>query len=81
MMRRVLRTFIGVYSLIDKADSESQSREVRSFVLDKLSTLFPGDELQIDKKVSVGYPVLLNKGGRWMFRFRLPIMVIIFQTA
>ena len=44
---------------IDDADYVSQSSEVRSFVLNKLSSFFPSADLQIEKR-QVGYPVLLK---------------------
>ncbi|HEY4194821.1 MAG TPA: 4'-phosphopantetheinyl transferase superfamily protein [Mucilaginibacter sp.] len=45
--------------LIDSAESEYQSKSVREFLLNKLNTLFPGDDLQIGKS-SYGYPVILK---------------------
>jgi len=48
--------------LIDKADNENQSTSVRSFVLNKLNSLFLDSELRIEKS-SVGYPVLYNGTG------------------
>jgi phosphopantetheinyl transferase (holo-ACP synthase) len=45
--------------LIKEPDSASQSEVVRSFTLNKLSKLFPGDDLQFDK-TTAGYPVLIS---------------------
>lgn len=44
---------------IDDVDYVNQSTEVRNFVLDKLSSIFPNDDLQIEKR-EAGYPVLLK---------------------
>ncbi len=44
---------------IDQPDYENQSLAVRSFVLKRLSSIFPNDHLQIEKN-PIGYPVLLN---------------------
>lgn len=44
--------------LIAQSDRESQSKEVRAFILDKLNTLFPNYDLLFGKALP-GYPVLL----------------------
>ena len=44
---------------IDYADYANQSMAVRSFALGKLSSVFPNDDLQLEKSVA-GYPVLLK---------------------
>ncbi|HEY4288568.1 MAG TPA: 4'-phosphopantetheinyl transferase superfamily protein [Puia sp.] len=44
---------------IAQTDHESQSKGVRSFVLHRLQSFFPGDELQIEK-AEAGYPVLVK---------------------
>ncbi len=45
---------------IRDADYASQSKEVRSFALNKLNSVFPYDHLQIIKRAA-GYPVLLKE--------------------
>ncbi len=45
---------------IEHSDYENQSKEVRSFVLNKLSSIFPNNNLQIAKS-EIGYPVLLKE--------------------
>ena len=44
---------------IGQTDPESQSQQVRSILLDRLQSFFPGDQLQIDK-AEAGYPVLVR---------------------
>lgn len=44
---------------IGQTDPESQSKDVRSFVLDRLQHFFPGDNLLI-KKAEAGYPILVR---------------------
>ena len=44
---------------IGQTDSESQSQRVRSALLDRLKSFFPGDQLQIEK-AEAGYPVLVK---------------------
>jgi hypothetical protein len=44
---------------IDHSDRLSQSAEVRSFVLDKLRSIFPGQQLQIDKHAG-GHPIVCS---------------------
>jgi phosphopantetheinyl transferase (holo-ACP synthase) len=45
---------------IDHTDYDSQSNELRAFVLKKFSTLFPANNLQIQKN-AIGYPVLIKE--------------------
>lgn len=52
-------TWWGI-KFIDDADYISQSSEVRSFVLNKLNSFFPNDNLRIEKR-EVGYPILLKE--------------------
>ncbi len=47
--------------LIDSSDGEYQSKAVRTFLMDRLNILFPGDDLQIGKS-GYGYPVILKDG-------------------
>ena len=44
---------------IGQTDPESQSQQVRSALLDRLQSFFPGDQLQIEK-ADAGYPVLVR---------------------
>jgi phosphopantetheinyl transferase (holo-ACP synthase) len=44
---------------IDHSDTEHQSKEVRSFLLQKLNIVLPGEDLRVEK-TSVGYPVVLQ---------------------
>jgi len=44
---------------IEETDPETQSRRVRSVLLDRLQSFFPGDQLQI-AKAEAGYPVLVR---------------------
>jgi phosphopantetheinyl transferase (holo-ACP synthase) len=44
---------------IEETDPESQSHRVRSVLLDRLQSFFPGDQLQIEK-ADAGYPVLVR---------------------
>ena len=56
-------TWWGV-KFIGHTGYEGQSEAVRSFVLNKLNSIFPGDDLSI-KKSKIGYPVLF-KGSQEM---------------
>jgi len=44
---------------IGRTDPETQSRQVRSALLQRLRSFFPGDQLQIEKS-ETGYPVLVR---------------------
>lgn len=52
-------TWLGIKS-IDNNDYEIQSKEVRSFLLNKLSAIFPNDNFSIRKSI-IGYPVLFRE--------------------
>jgi phosphopantetheinyl transferase (holo-ACP synthase) len=45
---------------IGQTDTESQSKEVRAFVLNTLAPIFPNDHLTIEKSIA-GHPVLFRK--------------------
>jgi len=47
---------------IGQTDPESQSQQVRSALLDRLQSFFPGDSLQIGK-AEAGYPVLIRNSS------------------
>ena len=49
------------FKSIDCKNYESQSREVRTFVLNELKKIFPKNSLQI-RKHEIGYPVLVSEG-------------------
>jgi len=53
---------------IDSAEPAHQSKAVREFLLDGLSSLFPGGKWQIEKSPH-GYPLILKDG------FEMPILV------
>jgi phosphopantetheinyl transferase (holo-ACP synthase) len=44
---------------IDHSDYANQSKEIRSFLLEKMNSIFPDENIQIEKH-EVGYPVLLK---------------------
>ncbi|MEO8174062.1 MAG: 4'-phosphopantetheinyl transferase superfamily protein [Sediminibacterium sp.] len=48
---------------IDEAGSTQQSEQVRSFVLKRLQTFFPGKSLLIEK-TGAGYPVIMEGGNQ-----------------
>src|ERR1700744_3921655 len=47
--------------LIDSSDSDTQSKTVREFLIRRLSLLFPGSTLLVEKNPK-GYPVILKDG-------------------
>lgn len=49
------------FKSIDSNNYESQAKEVRTFVLNELKTIFPKNSFNI-RKHNVGYPVLLSDG-------------------
>lgn len=49
------------FKSIDGNNYESQSKEVRTFALNELKTIFPKNSLLI-RKHNIGYPVLLSEG-------------------
>ncbi len=49
------------FKSIDGNNYESQSKEVRTFALNELKTIFPKNSFNI-RKHNVGYPVLLSEG-------------------
>ena len=48
--------------LIDSSDPDTQSKAVREFLIRKLSPLFPGNTLLVEKSPK-GYPFILKDGG------------------
>jgi phosphopantetheinyl transferase (holo-ACP synthase) len=47
--------------LIDSSEPDVQSKAVREFLLEKLTLLFPGSDLLVDKSPH-GYPIILKDG-------------------
>jgi phosphopantetheinyl transferase (holo-ACP synthase) len=63
--------FTGVYwsiKKIDSSESDTQSVAVRTFILNKLNSLFPGEDIRIEKSPH-GYPFVLSGSEE------LPVMV------